>query len=125
MSRHLFIGSILSDIMDKQKVFIQETPQSSKDYISVYDVVRIIHDVALHGRERLYNVASGRNTTHGELAQCIKDMGIDVDFASPAPLKKFPSIDIGKIRSEFGFVQSSIVHDFSNLLSEHRKRVMS
>ncbi len=67
--------------------------QSSKDYVSIDDVVGVITGVAMRGRERIYNVASGRPVTHGALASVIRQGGYAVDFAPDAPTRNFPVID--------------------------------
>ena len=122
MSPHLFIGAALSEIIAENKLLIRESPESSKDYISIDDVVRMIHDVAVSGCHRLYNIASGQATTHADLAGCMRGLGLRVDFQSAAPIRTFPHIDTSRMQSEFGSVQSSILKDFSDLLLAERKR---
>ena len=99
-----FLGSLLKDAKQAKKVIIKQHEQSSKDYINISDVVRYLDLIADRGLRRSYNIASGTNTTHAQVAAWLqqKFSGTSVEFSSsPQPAVQFPSIRIDRILSEF------------------------
>lgn len=103
MSRHTFLGSILEDLNWGRNVTINETEDSSKDYIAIDDVVDVLTRIATEGKSRVYNVASGRPFSHAALAHALQGLSESrIAFAPGAPCRAFPQIDAGRIRTEFG-----------------------
>lgn len=122
-SEDQFLGAVLSEACKNGRVTIGEAPQSSKDYIDVEAVVPLLERIALEGRERIYNVASGTPCTHATLAKKISEaFGATVEFAPQAPLRIFPPVDIGRIRSEFGLKPSSILDYIASLRGQQEKQ---
>lgn len=115
-SEHTFLGSILRDVKQTGKATIGEGQLSSKDYVSVHDVAELIELIALHGRERLYNIASGEALTHGALAEKIFTAGYSVDFAPNGNTRALPAINIARIEQEFGKTPRSLLDDLPTLL---------
>lgn len=102
MSSSLFLGSILGEICRVGHVTIGEAPESSKDYINVEDAVPLLVDIARGGRQRVYNLASGRRVTHRDIADALNRLpGKSVGFRPGGTTRIFPQIDISRIRSEF------------------------
>lgn len=99
--------SFLTDLMEaaRQGVIRLETdPASEKDYVHLDDVCGVLPRIALDGRRRLYNVASGRNVTHEQLAGMLaRETGCRVEVEPGAPVVKAPRISIDRVREEFGF----------------------
>ena len=99
-----FLGSLLKDAKQAKKVIIKQHEKSSKDYINISDVVRYLDLIADCGLRRSYNIASGTNTTHAQVAAWLQQefSGTAVEFSSsPQPAVQFPSIRIDRILSEF------------------------
>ncbi len=116
-SADTFLGSIITEIQRTGTATIREHPQSSKDYIAVGDVVRLLVNISLRGKEQVYNVASGEVTTHREIADRLKELtGKPVAFAAGGVKREFPQIDISRIRGEFGFVPCRLIDRFTDLL---------
>ncbi len=115
-SEHTFLGSILRDVKKSGKVTIGEGQLSSKDYVSVQDVAELLELIALHGKERLYNIASGEAITHGALAAKIFSAGHTIDFAPDGKIRALPAINIGRIEQEFGRAPRSLLDDIPTLL---------
>lgn len=106
-----FMASLIDELMHSGKVVIREASESAKDYITLNDVLPLLEKIALFGRERVYNLASGVSVTHGELAARLTELtGGTIQFAENAPCRRFPAIDISRIKNEFDFVASDI-HD--------------
>lgn len=97
-----FLASVLHDAVEKRFVEFQTSLASAKDYISVADVVRALERIALAGEERLYNVASGRNVTHKEIAEALRRVcGTTVVARPGAPTTAYPEIATGRITALF------------------------
>lgn len=92
------------------RIVLQTAPDSAKDYIHIEDVADLLPRIALHGRERLYNVASGVQTRHAQwVDQLAAQTGCQVEVAAGAPTVRFAEIDIARIRHEFGFTPRPVL----------------
>jgi nucleoside-diphosphate-sugar epimerase len=99
-----FLSMILNDAIKTRSVTLQTTMDSSKDYVSVNDVVALLPKIATEGRYRVYNVASGVNVSNSViLDRLIELTGCAVTVASEADALSFRPIRIEKIREEFNF----------------------
>lgn len=81
---------------------LQESLDSSKDYVAIEDVCRYLMLIALQGQERLYNLAYGENRTHRQILDCL---GLHLSFTFEAPeqpTRAFPPVDNHRLVSEFG-----------------------
>ena len=97
-----FIGSLLLDAQASGAVTIRQSPDSVKDYVALHDVVRVLPQVARGGRCRLYNLGSGINTSHADVAAWLRRQGIHVSFASQQTNGlSFPELLIQRISDEF------------------------
>lgn len=86
------------------RIVLQTAADSAKDYIHIDDVVELLPRIAASGLQRLYNVASGVQTTHAQwTAQLAARTGCAVEVAPGAITVRFIPIDIGRIRAEFDF----------------------
>lgn len=116
-----FLTSVVGDALSSGKVVFRSSPSSSKDYISLDDVVGLLPRLATSGRERLYNLASGENTTNAEAARLLGRLtGCRTSFASGAPRLVFPRISTKLIRKEFSFRPTSFPDGFAKLIEESR-----
>ncbi|MDO9264553.1 MAG: NAD(P)-dependent oxidoreductase [Desulfosalsimonadaceae bacterium] len=116
-----FLMSILDDAAAKGKVIFRTSPESAKDYVSVSDVVRLLPDIAARGDFGIYNLASGVNTSNKEIADCLKEQGVAVEFPADGPLWTFPVIDIRKISRQFEPPQNRLLEDLPDLLNKVRR----
>jgi nucleoside-diphosphate-sugar epimerase len=108
-----FLSSIVRDAISTRKIILRTTPSSAKDYINVSDVVRILPSISESGQYHLYNVASGRNTTNGELIEIVQSAtGCSVEVEDGADQIIFPPLSIKRLKEEFGFLPS---HDINSL----------
>lgn len=99
-----FLYSLLVDAVGKKHILLRTSLDSAKDYIGVDDAVRLLLRIALEGKSKVYNVASGVNTTNGAIAGWIRERtGCSVQVADDAPDVIFPVIGIGRITKEFGY----------------------
>ena len=117
-----FLSSIIRDALIKKSVVVQTTLESSKEYVSVNDVVKVLTDIALSGRYRVYNVASGMNVTNRALLEKLSGIS-ECTFSATkdAPTIQMPPINIQRVQSEFGFAPSSILADLEALVLQYRQ----
>jgi hypothetical protein len=97
-----FLTSLLHDALTVGKIRLQSARESAKDYIDIQTVIQLLPRISMEGRHRLYNVAAGQNTQHGEIVDVISTMtGCTVEVMPGAPKAIFPKIDVRRMRSEF------------------------
>ena len=98
--------TFLSALIDEARsgeIVLHSTPDSAKDFIFIDDVVRLL-PLLRNGRERVYNVASGRNVTFGAIAKALAGLsGARSSNSAGGVQVSFPPIDTARIRREFGF----------------------
>ncbi len=108
----LFLSDVLRQAATTGRIAIRTSLDSSKDYVSVDDVADLALRVASESRERVYNVAAGKNTTHRALLEVIlQAVPARVVVAPGAPTVTVPEIDAGRVRSEFGFLARDVLAD--------------
>jgi hypothetical protein len=79
--------------------------------------LRVLPAIAVGGRHRIYNVASGRNTSHGAIAAALsRAFGWRCRFAPDAPTVAFPPIDTTRLTAEFGAALSDLSADLRTIL---------
>lgn len=111
-----FLANVLAEAREGSIVF-HSAAEAVRDYVNVDDVAEVLVKIALRGRERIYNVASGVSLTNAELADAIARLsGCSVTFAPDAAPAVFPRIDIERIRSEFGFATMPLINALPSLL---------
>ena len=117
MSAGTFLGQVLREGEATGGVVFHQSAASAKDYVNIAALVRLLPDIAVRGRSRLYNVASGRNTSHGIIAERLQQIaGWRTSFASDAPTVLFPQINTTRLAAEFGQVSGDLPADLRTLL---------
>ena len=97
-----FLGQVLAEGRATGRVLLRQAAVSEKDYVSLDDVVRLLPAIARNGRQRLYNLASGTNISHGQIADALTArFGWDISFAPGAPDVRFPRMEITRLNAEF------------------------
>lgn len=112
-----FLASVANQSARGEDVTIRESAVSAKDYISVAEVARVLHQIAIGGRERLYHVASGQSVEHGKIATLLKEVfGVTVDFAADGKARRLPEIDIRRMKNEFGANKLAVLDQIRTFL---------
>ncbi len=112
-----FLGQVLREGHATGDAVFLDSPTSSKDYVSVSAVVRLLPMIAATGRKRIYNVASGGNTSHADIACCLRDVaGWRITFAPGGMTVQHPPINTARLTAEFGPTGSNLVADLPALL---------
>lgn len=99
-----FLFSVIRDAVTRKHVVLHTTPDSEKDYIHCDDAVELIARIATQGMQPVYNVACGINLANsGVIGEICRASGAAASFAPDARTIRFAPIEVGLIRSEFGF----------------------
>jgi len=99
-----FVGALLAEGAQGGLVTIQQPASTEKDYVALEDVARLLPLIAERGSERIYNLGSGRNTSHSQVAAWLRRQGLNVRFApssAAAPGLSFPTLCIARLAAEF------------------------
>lgn len=119
-----FLPSLMRAATVDKRITLNTALDSAKDYVALEDVVDILPKIAVLGSHRIYNVASGRNTSNHELVEAIRALtGCAVEVAAEAPTISFPAIDIGRLRVEFDFSPSWIGDGMGTLLGQRQPAI--
>ena len=103
-------------------IVLQSAVNSSKDYVALEDVLAILPRIAVDGRDRIYNVASGQNIRNGDLMKQLEALtGCGVQIAEQAPIQSFPPIHIERLRREFGFSPANPLARLPDLIAAYRR----
>lgn len=118
-SKHTFLGSVVQELRETNRVQINESKDSCKDYVAVDDVLPLLQAIAMHGKRRIYNIASGQLTTHAQLAQKLASLtGAEIVFSQNAPRRIFPPIDVSTAVADFRFAPALILDQLDGLLAD-------
>ena len=118
----LFIPSIIRDAVDRKKIVLQSILDSEKDYIHIDDVVRILPEISLNGKHKIYNVARGQNTKTKEIVEEISRItGCQVEVTPGSREYSFPVISIDRVKSEFEFNPRPIIDDLKDIINSYKK----
>ena len=97
-----FVGALLEEARNSGVVTIQQPADTAKDYVALMDVVRLLPVIAERGHQRLYNLGSGQNVTHAEVAAWLERQGVSVRFAANVSSGlRFPPLRIERLAAEF------------------------
>lgn len=116
-----FVPSVIRDALRTEKITLQTALDSAKDYIAMEDVVSILLKIALGGRQRLYNLASGCQTTHGQImAEICATLDASLEVKEGAPRSHFPEATIAHLREEFDFQPLPVAQLVRDLCGQYR-----
>jgi len=122
-----FLTSILQSAIHTGKIVLRTTPDSAKDYIAIDDVTRMLFEISSTGKSKIYNLASGVNTSNEQICRIIQlETGCIIEYAPAAEQIIFPKIQVTKMTNEFGFAPSvemgvslkKIIADFKILAND-------
>lgn len=117
-----FLPSLLRAAVADGRILLHTALDSAKDYVALEDVVEILPKIAMSGKQRIYNVASGRNTSNRGLVENIRALtGCVVGVLENAPLTSFPQMDIARLRSEFQFEPRQVMDGLSSFFDNMGK----
>jgi nucleoside-diphosphate-sugar epimerase len=118
-----FLPSLIRMAVGARRIVLRTSLQSTKDYISVADVVEILMRVAFDGHEPIYNVASGTNTSTAGICERLCQLcGCTLHVDADAPTVASPTISIDRVQQEFDFRPRMVLDDLPDLVQRYRER---
>lgn len=112
-----FIPSLIEEALVKKEVLLHTSLYSEKDYINVKDVVKILLKIVARGQYKIYNVASGENTTNNLIANELRRItGCTIKVDKDSKRVCYPSICINRLKYEFAFGLSNIIDDLKDFV---------
>lgn len=79
-----FLGSLLTVLRSRRSVTIEQPAETTKNYIALGDVARLLPLIAEHGKHQLYNLGSAQSTSHADIARWLESRGFEVEFSPTA-----------------------------------------
>lgn len=117
-----FLASVVDDAVRRGRVVLHTSLDSDKDYVPVDQAADLLIQIALRGRQRVYNVASGRNVTHGAVMERLRALtGCTVEVAAGAPRTTFPPILVQRVAAEFGWQARRVEDGIEQLVQASRE----
>lgn len=114
-----FLTTLIRDAIQKKSITLYTSLQSEKDYIFVEDVVDLLLKIALYGKHRVYNIASGTNTKTETIVNEISRLTHCKIFTeNNVPTFSFPLINIDKIKNEFKYHPSNIIDKLELIVNQ-------
>ena len=99
-----FLDSIVRDAVSTRRIVLRSHPQTTKDYVFIDDVVAALTEIALCGRQRLYNIASGSAIAHRQILEIVRQQtGCEMSAEPHGGPVPSPIISIERVRRELGF----------------------
>ena len=121
---HNFLPTLIRNALTTGRITLSLDPSSAKDYVAVDDVVAALPEIARRGRHRLYNVASGVNTTAGEIVDRITAHTRAQALWQPgAPKIVSAAIDVTRLSSELPVRHGSILSDLPDLVEMTKREL--
>lgn len=112
-----FVGALCREALSGH-IYLQTDPSSCKDYIWIEDAAWLLENIAVGGRHKLYNVASGIQVPHSLWVEALCDRtGCGLTVADKAPCTRFPPICVDRVQTEFGFSASSVLRYLPSILA--------
>jgi len=116
-----FLSTIIGDACRDGRIVLRDAPESAKDYVHVQDAIDALIHIGLEGTHTVYNVASGRNVTHGEIARGLHKLtGCSVGIGANPHTVVFPAIETSRLQAEHPFTPRSVLADLPRLVDECR-----
>lgn len=98
------------------RVVFSAHQDSEKDYVLLDDIVSILPQISISGKERIYNVAAGINISTRQFAEILQETtGCTVEYRDEEPIRKPKIIDVSRIQNEFGFQATSVL-DYARMM---------
>tara|TARA_B100000579_G_scaffold62654_1_gene45908 strand:+ start:2231 stop:3046 length:816 start_codon:yes stop_codon:yes gene_type:complete len=103
-SSPLVLPTLIRNGIQRGKIKLFINKNSTKDYIGIDDVTQLIFKIINHGKERIYNVASGKNTKLIEIVKIIRnETNCRITLINQKEKILEPIINISRIKKEFKF----------------------
>ena len=121
-----FSKNFLTDLMEsavvKGEINLRSSLDSCKDYVDIENAVDVMQQIAKEGKHRIYNIASGKNTSHKEITHLLKEKtGCNLIVEVNAETTEWPSINIDRISQEFNFKPTCLLEGLGKLVDNFKE----
>ncbi len=117
----LVFPMFVKNAINKKKIIISINKNSTKDFIHIDDVVKMIAKISIKGKENVYNIANGNNIKLIDLAENIKKIiKCKIVLKNQNKFVFEPKININKIKKEFNFKSKNIFENLNKVLEEYK-----
>lgn len=101
VARSTFVGAIARQALDGE-IVLESAPETVKDYIWIDDAAQIFADIAIDGRQLIYNVARGKQTPHSDWVDAFsRATGCKISVQPGAIDESFLAIEVSRTTAEF------------------------
>jgi nucleoside-diphosphate-sugar epimerase len=122
MTNKNFLGDVLHQAITSNHVTINQPKDSSRDYISINDVISSLFYIVNFGEYNLYNVSSGKNVLHYEIADILEKYGVKVRFTNSSNRIISPVILNNRLSREYIFPKNSVIDYIEKILKQNIQR---
>ena len=113
----MFLTEIIGSALVKKEIYLRAALNSSKDFVDVESAVNVIRRISKNGKHRLYNIASGYNISHKEIAYKLRELtGCTLRVADDAPSIIWSLINIDRVKREFDFKSTCLTDKLGDLV---------
>lgn len=114
-----FFTSLIKDAISGKVVELKTGINSEKDYVLISDVIDVLKKV-YKGREQIYNLGSGKNTsTRMILLEIQKHLKFNLIEKEEKDFR-FPKISIEKLKQEFGYRPINILTQIERIIKHYK-----
>ena len=100
----MVLPTLIRNAINKGEIKLYINKNSTKDYIGIDDVIKLIFKIINYGKKNLYNVASGKNVKLIQMAKIIQsETNCKITLINQKEKILEPKINISKIKKEFKF----------------------
>lgn len=119
----LFLPSIVKHAVANGEVNMYVSKNYSKDYVAVSDVANVIIKLStIDCDSKIYNIASGKNVTAGEIAGILeKNTGCEIIWHDIISEEKFPETNIQCVKKLCHFEPRNVLDDLSSMIEDFYK----
>jgi nucleoside-diphosphate-sugar epimerase len=118
-----FLSTVVRLAVGQQMIVLETHPETRRDYVAVDHVVDLLIRIASEGVHDIYNIASGETVSTSAIAEGLHQLtGCEVQVSPAAATSRSPSIDVTRIRNEFGFASRRLLDDLPDLVEAYRRR---
>lgn len=124
LSSPLFLPAITRNAINNKHVDMYVTPNYAKDYLSVFDFTDALYQLLLKDnlQHKIYNIASGVNTTAEDIAKVLQDeTGCTINWVPGSIDELFPENDISRLQKEISFTPHNVLDDLKNMTKDFKK----
>lgn len=114
-----FFDNLINEARDIGQVNLKSNLDSTKDYIFIEDVIKLIIKIIKHGNKNCYNIASGVNISNKYIIKLLQQefnmMFYSNEKVEPLLSKK---INISRIKKEFGFMPNNPIDIMKSIINK-------